>query len=411
MPSKLDKLKAVLNYAVEQGEIIPQDLLLEIAKEEARQILEDLHLKDGIDGPKGDKGDRGPKGDKGDRGNPGPQGDKGDPGKDGEPGKQGKQGERGYKGEDGKSFVAIGPTGPAGAPGAPGAPGTTDHAALSHLTYADAGHTGFAPALGSDDNYVTDAEKAALHPAVTLDVNADTLLSLSTQAFGLDTQTANRVLAGPTTGVPAIPTFRALVAGDVPALPYSPAVIVTDKAAILALTPTSGLVAFATTISSTNPTWVGRWYVANGTSWYQIVPNSAVADSPLPDMGAYEDSARTGYGDTYITDKSLNYVTLGAGANSVTGAMRLTASAVGPPVVPSYFQIYANGVWNNIVINFQFREVGGVLEHIPVGYLEWIEVDSGNSEVLALNGLPMIQQYTTSMGAYPLPLILDGGAF
>jgi hypothetical protein len=58
------------------------------------------------------------------------------------------------------------------------------------------------------------------HAAVTLDVNADTLLSLSTQALGLDTQTANRVFAGPTTGAAAVPTFRALVAADIPALNY-----------------------------------------------------------------------------------------------------------------------------------------------------------------------------------------------
>jgi hypothetical protein len=58
------------------------------------------------------------------------------------------------------------------------------------------------------------------HAAVTLDVNADTLLSLSTQALGLDTQTANRVFAGPTTGAAAVPTFRALVAADIPALAY-----------------------------------------------------------------------------------------------------------------------------------------------------------------------------------------------
>jgi hypothetical protein len=33
-------------------------------------------------------------------------------------------------------------------------------------------------------------------------------------------ETANRVFAGPTTGVPAVPTFRALVAADIPALSY-----------------------------------------------------------------------------------------------------------------------------------------------------------------------------------------------
>ena len=44
---------------------------------------------------------------------------------------------------------------------------TTAHASFSQLDYASAGHTGFAPALGADDNYVTDTEKAALHAIYT----------------------------------------------------------------------------------------------------------------------------------------------------------------------------------------------------------------------------------------------------
>lgn len=38
----------------------------------------------------------------------------------------------------------------------------TDHALLNNLSYAASGHTGFAPALGADDNYVTDAEKIVI---------------------------------------------------------------------------------------------------------------------------------------------------------------------------------------------------------------------------------------------------------
>jgi hypothetical protein len=60
------------------------------------------------------------------------------------------------------------------------------------------------------------------HATVTLDTNADTILTLSTQQLGLDTQVANRVWAGPTTGAAAVPTFRALVATDIPALSYAP---------------------------------------------------------------------------------------------------------------------------------------------------------------------------------------------
>lgn len=46
-------------------------------------------------------------------------------------------------------------------------------------------NTNFAPPLGADDNYVTDAQLAALHPAVTIGTNTASALSLSTQALSI----------------------------------------------------------------------------------------------------------------------------------------------------------------------------------------------------------------------------------
>lgn len=52
---------------------------------------------------------------------------------------------------------------------------------------------------------------------VTLSTDANSnLLSLSTQEIGLDTQTANYLFAGPTTGAATAPAFRAMVAADIP---------------------------------------------------------------------------------------------------------------------------------------------------------------------------------------------------
>ena len=52
---------------------------------------------------------------------------------------------------------------------------------------------------------------------VTLSTDANSnLLSLSTQEIGLDTQTANYLFAGPTTGAAAVPAFRTMVAADIP---------------------------------------------------------------------------------------------------------------------------------------------------------------------------------------------------
>jgi hypothetical protein len=69
------------------------------------------------------------------------------------------------------------------------------------------------PTLHADDMAAGDSH----HPVVTLGATADVLLGVSGQALSLDTQAANTALLGPTTGADAAPTFRALVAADLPA--------------------------------------------------------------------------------------------------------------------------------------------------------------------------------------------------
>lgn len=174
----------------------------------------------------------------------------------------------------------------------------------------------------------------------------------------------------------------------------------TTEDALLAITPATVSIGYATDTA--------RLFIWDGSTWYQV-PVKAVTTTSSPDMGmppGMVENARTGYGVDYIADKSLNYVTIGSGANSVNGAFRLSSSGT--------FQIYANGVWNDIVINFRLREDstnGYEFEHKPIGFNEWIEIFSGNSNTLGMNGLPIIQQYKTSMGAYPVPLVLNGGTF
>ena len=52
-------------------------------------------------------------------------------------------------------------------------------------------------------------------------------------SFSLSTQSANLVWAGPASGVAATPTFRALVAADIPALPYGTGTVTTFSAGAL----------------------------------------------------------------------------------------------------------------------------------------------------------------------------------
>lgn len=53
--------------------------------------------------------------------------------------------------------------------------------------------------------------------SITLAADADTILGLTDSVLGLDTQVANLIFAGPTTGAAADPAFRSLVDADIPA--------------------------------------------------------------------------------------------------------------------------------------------------------------------------------------------------
>lgn len=162
------------------------------------------------------------------------------------------------------------------------------------------------------------------------------------------------------------------------------------RANILASTPSAAQVAFCS-----DSLEMAFW---NGSAWYfhplelNAIPNG-VDMGLLPPMVQND---RSGYTATAITDKVIHHSTIGANANTVTGGIRVSSGAL---------QIYLNGTWNDVVTGFRFREnsAGGyALEQKPVGFNLWIEVDSGNSASdLGLNGLPLVQGYQISMGAYP----------
>lgn len=69
---------------------------------------------------------------------------------------------------------------------------------------------------------------------ITLDTNADALLSLTDQTLGLDTETANKVFSGPISGGVAVPTFRSLVTADLPDTTVTPGTYGSDsKSAVI----------------------------------------------------------------------------------------------------------------------------------------------------------------------------------
>ena len=125
----------------------------------------------------------------------------------------------------------------------------------------------------------------------------------------------------------------------------------------------------------------------------------------LPDIGQVQTSDARGYGNDYVSEKTLAYCRIGASAFDEEGAVRIKNNV---------FQTYIEGSWRDIPTGFRFRQDPDgnyEFEHKPTGFEWWIEVSSGNSDLLGLNGLPIVQNYAVSMGAYPVPLEIDGGTF
>jgi hypothetical protein len=89
---------------------------------------------------------------------------------------------------------------------------TGDLAQRTYLNFVGAGVT------ATDAGAVLNRTDVAVHDPVTLGADAGAILGLTSQQLTLDTQLANTVLAGPASGAAADPTFRALVAADVPAM-------------------------------------------------------------------------------------------------------------------------------------------------------------------------------------------------
>ena len=129
--------------------------------------------------------------------------------------------------------------------------------------------------------YLTDV------PAVTLDANADTILSLATQALGLDVQVANKVFSGPRDGLAAkfvAADTRYLMHADDPAL--SVGNIYWDMVV---------WVKFDDLVSSQAP--VAKWGGGAGNADYFLY----LQDWGWPSLGFYaRDMADTGQADCHL---------------------------------------------------------------------------------------------------------------
>lgn len=163
------------------------------------------------------------------------------------------------------------------------------------------------------------------------------------------------------------------------------------EANLLASSPSSSGYVIAT------DTLRGLYYDADNTQWYEL---------SLPlfeygiDAGAEQSDANGYYTDT-ISEKYLYHTVLKWSDREEEGSLRIDETQD-----PTVLQIYLRGRWNTIDYGLSMNSTPELV-HTP--YEHEIDVRSGNSNKLSLSGLPVIQEYQTSAGAYQPPVILRGG--
>jgi len=155
-----------------------------------------------------------------------------------------------------------------------------------------------------------------------------------------------------------------------------------------------------------------EFFVHDGTD-FQVAPLEHQAASTTPDIGLQPPMVvndLAGYSDSYVANKELFNIKIGESAFDEARGLR-TSNGV--------LQFYSNGAWGDVVTGFVFREDSSVgssgsyyeLEHKPVGLTQYYQLMNGNSDELGLNGLPLSQQYSSSLGPYPYPLRVQGRSY
>lgn len=184
-----------------------------------------------------------------------------------------------------------------------------------------------------------------------LTVSGSPITTSGTLVLGLATQSANQVFAGPTSGPAATPTFRALVASDVPALSYVSSV--SGSSPIISsggLTPTisiqqangsqNGFLSSTDWNTFNNKQASGNYITAltgdvtasGPGSAASTIANSAVSNAKMADMANNTVKGNKSGGSSAPSDLTLSSVTesvssvltISNGSNVIVGSSNLT---------------------------------------------------------------------------------------
>ena len=257
-------------------------------------------------------------------------------------------------------------------------------------TYLEWNGSGFVWATPGGGGTVT---SVALSLPSIFTVSGSPVTSSGTLTGSLATQSANLVFAGPSSGSAATPTFRSLVAADIPALSYA---------------PTTGSTSITTLGTITTGTWNGSVLGAayggtgeagtltgilygNGTSAYTVATNSQLL-SLLGTLGI----ANGGTGQTSFTSGQIHYgsfstssnlyfngTQLGLGTNSPRSEFTILTTGTTPTTIAGCNQITIGESTNNL--GYQLAIGFGSLSSYG-GYTGVIQSTAGgNPSALVLN--------------------------
>ena len=176
---------------------------------------------------------------------------------------------------------------------------------------------------------------------------------------------------------------------------------VADKEALFNLSPSNGDLVYVLSVN--------KFYYYQD-AWEELSASLNVRAGPM-DMGLEQDSALTGYGFSYITDKKLSNVSIGENASPVEGAIRTTFAESLETKIP---QFYLEGSWKTVLAGI-FIQTDDTENPVDIEFLNfepWVlSLITGNSDSISLSGLPTVQNMKTDIGSFQTPIVVNGGTF
>ena len=207
-------------------------------------------------------------------------------------------------------------------------------------------------------------------------VSGSPVTSSGTLTGSLATQSANLVFAGPSSGSAAAPTFRSLVAADIPALSYA---------------PTTGSTSITTLGTITTGTWNGSVLGAayggtgeagtltgilygNGTSAHTVATNAQLL-SLLGTLGVAN-------GGTGLTSLTSGYIPFGNGTSAFSSSANLSFSGSALTIATASSTIAAYTAYSNGTTSNQFGT-------LPTSYAGYGVLSSNAAYIYAGNNQPI----------------------